>query len=544
MNAVLRIARVGRGSVGWLLAGLVASLLTVAALLALSVGAAGRALRPDDATVGLMAVLVLPGVVRGLGVGRVFLRYFERLITHSATFRFLAALRIWLFRGLADRSAGGLGMLRSGDALSRVVGDIEALDGLYLRIAVPGVAAVLLLPVLVATVAASGLATATLVGLLFVMAAVALPAYAARSTQAQGTRLAEAYASLRTAALDTVDGIREILAYDAQDRMLDALTSREDGLIAAQRTVARRAALAQASAFLCSQVALLLVVLGGGSVGVLVPSVFLTLAAFEIVAGMPRAGVLAGYAAGAAERVVSVADSIPATPDPLDPDPPPTGTALRFEAVEFRWQPDRPAVLDGLTLDIAAGSRVAILGPSGAGKSTLAALALKVASPQSGRVLLGGVDLARLRAADVRSRMAWLGQDTYLFRDTVRANLLFGRPDATDAELWDALEQAQVAARINALPGGLDAMLGAGGLSGGEARRVALARALVSRASILLLDEPATGLDAATELAFFQTLNDVAAGRTVVLIVHRLTGVERLDRIWRLTAGHAVAAAA
>ena len=203
-------------------------------------------------------------------------------------------------------------------------------------------------------------------------------------------------------------------------------------------------------------------------------------------------------------------------------------------------------MLDGLSLEIPAGSRVAILGPSGSGKSTLAALALRVVSPQSGRVLLGGAEVAQLGSADVRAKVAWLAQATTLFADTIRANLLLGRPGADDAALWQALEQAGVAEIVRALPEGLDTWLGAAGagLSGGQSRRVALARTLLSTAPILILDEPATGLDAAAERAFLETLNDVAPGRTVILIVHRLIGVERLDRIWRLSGGRAVAAAA
>ncbi|MBC7801338.1 MAG: ATP-binding cassette domain-containing protein, partial [Gemmatimonadaceae bacterium] len=225
--------------------------------------------------------------------------------------------------------------------------------------------------------------------------------------------------------------------------------------------------------------------------------------------------------------------------------PLPASSALRFEAVGFRWRPDRPAVLDGLTIDIPAGSRVAILGPSGSGKSTLAALALKVVAPQAGRVLLGGTDVADLRAEDVRSRIAWLSQDTHLFADTVRANLALARPGATDAESWAALDQAGIADLVRSWPDGLDTWVGEGGLavSGGQARRLVLARTLLSQVPVLILDEPATGLDASTERAFLTTLNDVAPGRTVILIVHRLVGVERLDRIFRLSAGRAVAAA-
>jgi ATP-binding cassette subfamily C protein CydC len=217
---------------------------------------------------------------------------------------------------------------------------------------------------------------------------------------------------------------------------------------------------------------------------------------------------------------------------------------MRFEGVHFRWLPGRPLVFDGLSLEVPQGARVALLGASGAGKSTLAALALKVAAPQQGRVLLGNVDVGSLAAADVRRQIAWLSQATHLFDDTIRANLLLARPDADTNALWGALDAARIGEMVRALPDGLDSWVGEAGarFSGGQARRLVLARALLSRAPILILDEPCAGLDAETERAFLSTLNDVAQGKSVILITHRLTGVERLDRIWRLAAGKAVAA--
>ena len=543
MTALLRVMRVWRGSAGPLLAGGLVSLLSVGALAGLAL-TAGAVTAPQAAAGVAGAVLLWQ--LRALGIARVVLRYLERLVTHRATFSALAALRVWLFRGLAGRSAGGLGMMRSGDALARLVGDVEALDGLYLRIAIPAVSIVLLLPVLVLVLGSYSAGLALLVGLLFLLAAVLVPMAAARGAVAMGGRLATAGAALRIAALDALGGMREVRAFGAEGRMLASVQAREAALLHAQRILARRASLAQAAAFLCGQAALLSVLLAPGMPsGLLLPAVLLTLAAFEAAAALPRAGVLAGHAAAAAGRIVAAAEGPSPLPGVVAPAPLPRGTGLRFDSVRFAW-PGRAAVLDGVSLDIPAGSRVALLGPSGAGKSTLAALMLKVVAPQEGRVLLGGTDLALLRAEDVRSRIAWLGQDTHLFSDTIRANLLLGRPDAGDGALWIALEQAGVAGVVRGLPDGLDTWIGAGGagLSGGQGRRVALARALLSEAPILLLDEPATGLDAAAERAFLMTLNDVAPGRTVVLIVHRLMGVERVDRIWRLSAGHLVAAAA
>ncbi len=551
MRNLLRILGVWRGQRGVLAAGLAVSLLSVAAGLALAVSAGALAFAPEQAggaeTTGIVALLLLPVVLRGLGVSRVVLRYLERLATHAATFQALAALRVWLFRGLAVRSAGGLGLLRSGDALARLVGDVESLDGLYLRILVPGAAAVLILPVLGVVLGEGSPGVALTVCGLFVLAAFLLPWVAGAASLNAGAQLAAASGGLRTASLDVFDGLREVRAYGAEGRMLALVQSREAALLQAQRGVARSAALAQAGALACGQLALLAVLLlPAAQAAQFVTAVFLTLAAFEIVAGMPRAGVLAGSAAGAAARLLAIRDAPAAVEDPQAPVALPPGTAIRFEGVGFRWQADRPAVLDGVTLDIPAGSRVAVLGPSGSGKSTLASLLLRVVAPGTGRILLGGVDLARLSAAEVRSRMAWLSQGTHLFSDTIRDNLRLALPEATDAEMWQALEQAQIAELVRTLPGGLDAWVGQGGtqVSGGQARRLELARALLSRAPILILDEPAIGLDAETERAFLATLNDVAPGRTVVLIVHRLIGVERLDRIYRISAGRAVAAAA
>jgi ATP-binding cassette subfamily C protein CydC len=472
------------------------------------------------------------------------MRYGERMLTHEATFRALARLRVWFFRGLARSRLGGLGALRSGDALARLVDDVQALDGLYIRIAVPGLAVLILLPLLLWAMWPAGPGPALGAGGLLLLASAGLPAMAARGALDLGERLAGAGAGLRVAALDALTGMREVRAFGAEGRMLATVQAREATLFQAQRKLARRGAAAQAMAVLCGQAALLLVLVAGLPAARLLPAVLLTLAAFEAVAVMPRAGVLLGLAAAASRRIVAAAEAPPAVPEPADPAPAPSDHGLAFEDVLFSY-PGRPAVLQGLSLEIPAGARVAILGPSGAGKSTLAALALRVVAPQAGRVTLGGVDIGRLASADVHARIAWLAQATTLFEDTIRANLLLGRPDANDDDLWRALEQAGLGEVVSGLPEGLGTWLGAGGagLSGGQARRLALARALLSQAPVLILDEPATGLDPAAERAFFRTLNDVAIGRTVILIVHRLTGVERLDRIWRLSGGRAVAAA-
>jgi ATP-binding cassette subfamily C protein CydC len=461
-------------------------------------------------------------------------------------FRALADLRVWLFRRLAANSAGGLGFRQAGDVLSRLVNDVEALDGVYLRVLVPLAGAVLLLPVAVMIIAPRAPLLAAAVGVLFVLAAFVLPWRAALAASDAGTRLAASTGQLRVAVLDTMTGWREVRAFGAEGRMLAAVQAREASLLTAQHAMASRTALAGAAAFLCAQAALFAVLCAAGRdpVGAIVAA-FLVLAAFEVVGGLPRAGAYLGHAAAAAHRVLEAADAPVPVPDPVTPAQPPSGSRLGFDSVHFQWRPELPKVFDGLTMDIAPGSRVGVLGPSGSGKSTLAALALKVAAPQSGRVLLGRTDIATLTAADVRARIGWLSQTTHLFDDTIRANLRLARPDADEAALWTALDAARIGDVVRSLPDELDTWVGESGarFSGGQGRRLALARALLSPAPVLILDEPCAGLDAETERAFLATLNEVAEGRTVLLIAHRLVGVEKLDRIYRLSGGRAVAAA-
>ena len=554
---LLRVIARWRGQGAWLVFGVIVSLAALGTGIALML-VAGAALTFHQGGTILprpIALLVLAGgaasagaaplLLQVLGTGRVVLRYLDRLASHAATFRALAALRVWFFRGLATNNAGGLGFRHAGDVLARLVTDIEALDGLYVRTLLPLAGALVLLPLLAAALGWLSVWLAVAICVAFVLAAFVLPALAARGAASGGRAVAEAGAGLRVAVLDALAGLREVRAFGAEGRMLAAIQAREATLLAAQRTQAARVAGFGALALLVSQLAVLCVLaVAADHPAAAIVATFLVVAAFEAVGGLARAGALIGQASAAATRVLEAAEAPPAVPDPARPAALPVGTALAFEGVRFRWQADRPVVFNGLDLTVAPGTRVALLGPSGIGKSSLAALALKLAAPEAGRITLGGVDLADLAAADVRGRIAWLAQGTHLFADTIRANLLMIRPEADDATLWQALEAARIADAVRALPQGLDSWLGEGGagFSGGQGRRLALARALLSPAPILILDEPCAGLDAATERDFLATLNEVAAGRTVILIAHRLTGVERLDRIWRLSGGVAVAA--
>jgi ATP-binding cassette subfamily C protein CydC len=524
VSPIRQILRLWRPDAAYLALGAVLTLAALAAALLLT-GASARAI--GVALAG--GALAVPLILQAAGAARVVLRYAERTSTHDAMFRALAAVRIWFFAGLARSAAGGLGLRHAGDALSRLVSDVF-----------------LLLPILAFLLLRES-AWALFALAPFAFTAIYLPLRAAGAARQTAGRANLAMAGLRTTALDALTGLREVKIFAAEGRMLAAIQSREASLLAAQRETTATASRLNALAFLAAQAGILLAIMIGFTshtpLATLV-AVLVLAAAFEVVSGLPRAGASYGQAQAAAARVVAAATAAPPVPDPATPAAMPSSNAITFEHVGFRYAADLPAVFESLSLQLPPGSRTAILGPSGAGKSTIAALLLKLIEPVSGRIRLGPADLTALPAEAVRTRIAYLSQTTHLFADTIRNNLRLGDPAATDAMLWAALDTAQLAETIRALPEGLSSWLGEGGctLSGGQSRRLALARTIISPAPILLLDEPCAGLDAATETEFFKTLNTAAAGRTLILIVHRLTGAEQLDRIWRLTGGTLVSA--
>ncbi|MEQ8502340.1 MAG: thiol reductant ABC exporter subunit CydC [Sneathiellaceae bacterium] len=492
-----------------------------------------------------------PGAgVRFFALMRTGGRYGERLLTHEGTFRVLADLRAWFFARALPLAPAQLQDLRAGDLLNRLVGDIDALDTLYLRVLVPAasaaVAFLLLLAVVPWLIPEAALAGA----LLMLLGGVALPWAAARAGMRAGGELAALRAALRTEAVDTGQGLAELLVYDpaglreAQAEALDTAFLRQ------QARMGSLTGWLNAAVGLTGQAAVLLAFVFGAAMvqaaSLSAPQLAFVMlglmALFETVAPLPMAFQYLGQVRHAAERILAVADRAPAVADPARPAPAPADCHLRFDGVRLRYRAAGPWALDGVDLDLPPGRHVALTGPSGAGKSSLLHLALRFRLPQAGRITLGGTDLQDLAERDLYAAIGSLSQSSEIFAATVRDNLALGRPDADNAALWQALEIAGLADLVESLPDGLDSFVGEHGLtlSGGEARRLALARVILKDAPILLLDEPLAGLDRDSADAIRAAIMTFAAGRTLVWVSHDLTALDGMDEVLHLQAGQVV----
>jgi thiol reductant ABC exporter CydC subunit len=501
--------------------------------------------------VPLLGYLVLPSyLVRLFGISRAGARYAERMVSHDLTFRLLADLRTAFYRRLEPLAPARLLRHRSGDLLSRVVKDVEELENVYLRVVSPvAVAAVVALitslifytfdPVL--SLAALGFLVATGVG---------VPLLVGRLSRGLGRRQLELRGELDAKIVDNVQGVQDILAFGRQDDREEEIAALNRRLDRVQERMAFVTGLQDALSDLMMNLAMVAVlalaiplVAAGEIRGVYLAFLALVmLGSFEAVQPLGKAFQFLGRSVNAGERLFEIVDAEPEVTDPPAPLPAPTDRTLRFEGVTFRYERDAPPVLQDISFTLEPGKRVAVVGPSGAGKSTLADLLLRFWDPTSGRITLGGRDLRDLAQTQLRELVGLVSQDTHVFTDTLRGNLLVANPRAADADLRRALARAHLSELAEDLPDGLDTHLGEQGLrlSGGERQRLSIARALLKDAPILLLDEPTANLDPETEAGVLEAAYELMPGRATLVITHRLVRMEEVDEILILDRGRIV----
>ncbi|HET6479348.1 MAG TPA: thiol reductant ABC exporter subunit CydC [Actinoplanes sp.] len=491
----------------------------------------------------LMVAIV---AVRAFGLGRGVLRYAERLAAHDAALRVLGRLRARVFARLAELAPAGLAGYRRADLAERLTADVDAVLDMLTRVLLPYAVAVLVGTGSVLLVGAYSPRTGLTLAAGLVLIGAAVPVLQARAARRADGRRAPLRAGLATGTADLLHGLPDLLAYDAARARLAGLADIDARLRGAeQRSAAMSGVSAAVTAFVTGVCLLVGLAVGAVAVragelsGELLAVVVLTpLAVFETAAGLPAAAQHFAAARASLRRLADVLATPVPVVVPVAPVAVPTGPhTLRLAGVDAAWNPGRTVVHD-VDLELAPGARVALVGPSGSGKSTVAALLVRFLDPSAGRVTLDGVDLRRIAPERIRQIVGYLPEDAYLFDTTIAANLRIGGPDATDDRLRSVLAQARLLDWVDTLPDGLATLVGEHGraLSGGQRRRLVLARALLADFRVLILDEPTEHLDDETATALLDDLLAAAAGRSVLVITHRADIASRVDEVIELAA--------
>jgi ATP-binding cassette, subfamily C, bacterial CydC len=496
----------------------------------------------------ILSLTVTIVAVRFFGLARPLARYLERLVSHDAALRALGRIRSRFYERIEPLAPGQLGEYRSGELLGRMVADVDALQSLYVRGLGPPLVALIVGAVSVGVTAAVLPLAGVILALGLLAGGVAIPVVAGAVNRAAGRRQTAARSELTADLVELLRGAPELVAYGREEETLARVRAADRELARLSRRDALAAGLAEALSILVTGltvVGVLAVAVAAHDANtldrVLVATLaLLTLASFDAVSPLPAAGRELSGSLAAGRRVRELTDRVPAVRDPEAPAPAPTLPAVvALDGVTARYASGEEPVVSDLDLRLEPGKRIALVGPSGAGKTAVTNLLLRFLDPENGRVTIAGRDLRDYRQRDVRATFALAGQNAHLFNSTIRANLTIGRPGASDEELWDALRRAQLAEWVSSLPAGLETLVGEEGtqLSGGQRQRLTLARALLSEAPVLILDEPTAHLDPETAEALVRDVLAAADGRSVLLITHRPEGLELADEVVALDGG-------
>lgn len=488
--------------------------------------------------------------VRGLAIGRTLSRYAERVVTHDATFRVLSQLRVTVFRRLIPLSPAGLSRYRHSELLNRVVADVDTLDSLYLNLLTPFISAIMVILFMA-------------IGLSFVSATLAwvicgsltlllflLPALFYRLGMQLGKAAIQSRAAYRAQFIEWIELNAEFLLFGVQQAATRALQQTEQDWLSAQQKERRLAGLSTALLIGLNGMLVVAVILlcysaihvphAEQPAALIALVVFCTLASFEMLAPIGMAFLHLGQVMTAAERISDITAQTPTVSfqgqadwQSIDV----TQPLICFDAVEFSYPERQTPALHECSLQVYPGEKIAILGKTGSGKSTLFQLLNRHYDPNRGEILLNQMPIAAYAEATLRSHLVTLNQRVHIFSNTLRENLKLGQPGAKDDTLRGVLQDVGLGGLLDG--DGLDMWLGDGGrqLSGGEQRRLGLARVLLSDADIVLLDEPTESLDRETEQHILQQIFQHTQSRTLLMITHRVNQLEQFDRVYRLDNG-------
>lgn len=491
-------------------------------------------------------LFVPSALVRGLSFLRIAARYAERVVGHIATFQLLADIRTAVFARIGMLGPAQLAHYQEGDLVARLIGDIDVLDTLFLLVVAPVLTAVIASALFGLVVGVHVPLLAAVLFAIMLIAACVLPWGVARWAWAPGKQAQKDAAQLRVLIHDAVGGHIDMAAFATSGLAMQRFNQASRCLSHARLRIGAVGAMGQCLQQLMIGVAILAALVIGLQAlrrGQLHPALWVgfvlgTIGVFEIIGPLMRGAARMGLATAAASRVGDVLDARTVLHDPAMPLSLPAHGALVMRGVRYSWHEGDPLFRD-MDLVIRQGERVAIAGPSGSGKSTLLSLLLRICEPDAGTVSYGGVPLDRATSVQIFQRFKLLSQHSPVFLGTVRTNLLIGKPQASDEDLWRALDDARLGDFVRTLDMGLDTWVGEAGrrLSLGQARRLCLARLLLTDAAVWIMDEPTAGLDVDTQARFLDDLKRVADGRTVVIATHAVLPPGAVDRVLMLSGG-------
>ena len=480
--------------------------------------------------------------VRGLAIGRTVARYFEKLVTHDATFRILAKLRVQVFSKIIPLSPAVLNRYRNSDLLNRLVSDVDTLDSLYLRLLAPFFSAVFVITAMTIGLSFINAPLALGLGTFLLLLLIAIPTIFYRLGQQFGERLIQTRAAYRTQFLEFIQTQAELLLFNAEDRLKEKMVTIEKNWQADQDKEAKLSGFSTALVMFLNGL-LVCGMLWFSSqadfgddeyrMAFIALFTFAALAAVEIIMPLGAAFLHIGQIIAAANRVTEIVEQKPLVEFNDNAKFEEKVNLISAKDLSFAYPEQEDPVLKNLTLDLHQGQKIAILGKTGSGKSTLLQLLVRNYDTNQGELLLAEKPISAYSENTLRNQMCFLTQRVHVFSDTLRQNLQFARLEKiSDEKMTEVLNQVGLG-KLLEQEQGLNLWLGDGGrpLSGGEQRRLGLARILLNNAPILLLDEPTEGLDRETERRILRLILQHAENKTLIMVTHRLTAIEQFDKI-------------
>ena len=481
--------------------------------------------------------------VRGLAIGRTLFRYFEKLVTHDATFRILAKLRVQVFEKIIPLSPGVLNRYRNSDLLNRLVSDVDTLDSLYLRLIAPFITAIFVILAMCIGLSFVNAPLALGLGASLLLLVFVIPTVFYQLGKKFGDKLVHSRALYRTQFLEFIQAQAELLLFNAEDKLKDNMAKTEANWQADQQKEANLSGFSTAlSLFLNGLIIAAMLWFSSQAefgndeyrMAFIALFTFAALASFEILMPLGSAFLHIGQVIASAERVTDIIEQQPLVTfnGKAEFDQNAT-TLIETKDLSFTYPERQNRALENLNLTIQKGQKVAILGKTGSGKSTLLQLLVRNYDANQGELFLAGKPIADYAEDTLRSQFCFLTQRVHVFSDTLRQNLQFASAvNISDEKMIEVLNQVGLG-KLLEQEQGLDIWLGDGGrpLSGGEQRRLGLARILLNDAPILLLDEPTEGLDRETERQILRLILAHAENKTLIMVTHRLTAIEQFDEL-------------